>query len=171
MTVLCVAAHPDDEVLGPGGTLARHTRDGEDVHVCILSDGVTSRYDDDSAAESEIEQTIEMIEPADNPVITAEFGTITPGCRQENRERFAGRGGHERPDLPGSRGGQRQVDTQRAPRGRDGSQALSCLAGIRLSVSGLSRGTSADDMYDVLTVTDERIAADPSTDVGKFITG
>jgi len=38
-------------------------------------------------------------------------------------------------------------------------------------VSGLSRGTSADDMYDVLTVTDERIAADPSTDVGKFITG
>jgi LmbE family N-acetylglucosaminyl deacetylase len=46
MNVLCVVAHPDDEVLGVGGTLARHAEDGDDVHVCILSDGVTSRYDE-----------------------------------------------------------------------------------------------------------------------------
>lgn len=46
MNVLCVAAHPDDEVIGPGGTLAKHAADGDDVHVCILSDGVTSRYDE-----------------------------------------------------------------------------------------------------------------------------
>ena len=56
MTVLCVAAHPDDEVLGVGGTLARHAAKGEDVHVCILSDGVMSRYDDTDAAEDEIKQ-------------------------------------------------------------------------------------------------------------------
>ena len=56
MSVLCVAAHPDDEVLGAGGTLARHAADGDDVHVCILSDGVTSRYDDASAADAEIER-------------------------------------------------------------------------------------------------------------------
>lgn len=56
MTVLCVAAHPDDEVLGVGGTLARHAAKGEDVHVCILSDGVTSRYDDTDAAEDEIKR-------------------------------------------------------------------------------------------------------------------
>lgn len=55
MTILCVVAHPDDEVLGVGGTLARHAAAGEDVHVCILSDGVTSRYDDESAAAAEIE--------------------------------------------------------------------------------------------------------------------
>jgi LmbE family N-acetylglucosaminyl deacetylase len=55
MSVLCVAAHPDDEILGVGGTLARHAAAGEDVHVCILSDGVTSRYDDESAADDEIE--------------------------------------------------------------------------------------------------------------------
>jgi LmbE family N-acetylglucosaminyl deacetylase len=55
MTVLCVVAHPDDEVLGMGGTLARHAVGGEDVHVCILSDGVTSRYHDvTEAAEEEI---------------------------------------------------------------------------------------------------------------------
>ena len=56
MTVLCIAAHPDDEVLGVGGTLARHAADGEDVHVCILSDGVTSRYDETEAADNEIKQ-------------------------------------------------------------------------------------------------------------------
>lgn len=49
MNVLCVVAHPDDEVLGVGGTLARHADRGDDVHVCILSDGVTSRYDESEA--------------------------------------------------------------------------------------------------------------------------
>ena len=43
--VLVVAAHPDDEVLGPGGTLARHACDGDDVHVVILAEGATSRDD------------------------------------------------------------------------------------------------------------------------------
>jgi LmbE family N-acetylglucosaminyl deacetylase len=56
MNVLCVAAHPDDEVLGVGGTIARHTTNGDDVHVCILSDGVTSRYDEGDAPADEIEQ-------------------------------------------------------------------------------------------------------------------
>lgn len=56
MSVLCIAAHPDDEVLGAGGTLARHAADGDDVHVCILSDGVTSRYDNPENATEEIEQ-------------------------------------------------------------------------------------------------------------------
>lgn len=45
MDVLCVAAHPDDELLGVGGTLARHAADGDDVVVCILGDGVASRHD------------------------------------------------------------------------------------------------------------------------------
>lgn len=53
MSVLCIAAHPDDEVLGVGGTLARHATD-RSVHVCILSDGVTSRYEDGEAADEEI---------------------------------------------------------------------------------------------------------------------
>jgi LmbE family N-acetylglucosaminyl deacetylase len=56
MSVLCIAAHPDDEVLGAGGTLARHAAEGEDVHVCILSDGVTSRYDNPENATEEMEQ-------------------------------------------------------------------------------------------------------------------
>jgi LmbE family N-acetylglucosaminyl deacetylase len=56
VSVLCIAAHPDDEVLGVGGALARHASEGEEVHVCILSDGVTSRYDDEDAATEDIER-------------------------------------------------------------------------------------------------------------------
>lgn len=41
--VLVVAAHPDDEILGCGGTIARHIRDGDEVCVLIMAEGVTSR--------------------------------------------------------------------------------------------------------------------------------
>lgn len=42
-TVLVVAAHPDDEVLGCGATIARHAARGDRVHVVILAEGATSR--------------------------------------------------------------------------------------------------------------------------------
>jgi N-acetylglucosamine malate deacetylase 1 len=41
--VLVVAAHPDDEVLGCGGTLARMAERGDAVHVLLIADGETSR--------------------------------------------------------------------------------------------------------------------------------
>jgi LmbE family N-acetylglucosaminyl deacetylase len=44
--ILIIAAHPDDEVLGVGGTIAKYTGIGVDVYVCILADGATSRYED-----------------------------------------------------------------------------------------------------------------------------
>jgi len=57
MNVLCVAAHPDDEVLGVGGTLARHADNGDDVHVCILADGVAARYENiDDKVQEQIQQ-------------------------------------------------------------------------------------------------------------------
>ena len=45
MRILTVAAHPDDETLGAGGTMAWHAARGDRVWVCILTDGVTSRHD------------------------------------------------------------------------------------------------------------------------------
>jgi LmbE family N-acetylglucosaminyl deacetylase len=42
-TVAVVAAHPDDEVLGCGGTLARMATEGRAAHVLLVSDGQTSR--------------------------------------------------------------------------------------------------------------------------------
>ena len=43
MKVLVIAAHPDDEVLGCGGTAARLVREGHEVHFAILGEGATSR--------------------------------------------------------------------------------------------------------------------------------
>lgn len=44
MRVLTVAAHPDDETLGVGGTMARLTAMGHEVWVCILTEGATARH-------------------------------------------------------------------------------------------------------------------------------
>lgn len=41
--VLVVAAHPDDEVLGCGGSIARHADAGDQVQVLIVAEGATSR--------------------------------------------------------------------------------------------------------------------------------
>jgi LmbE family N-acetylglucosaminyl deacetylase len=43
--VLVVAAHPDDEVLGCGGTIARHADAGDQVQVLIVAEGATSRQE------------------------------------------------------------------------------------------------------------------------------
>lgn len=48
MRVLCVASHPDDEVLGVGGTLLKHKAAGDEVVVALLY-----RCRDESDAESD----------------------------------------------------------------------------------------------------------------------
>lgn len=44
-----VAAHPDDEILGCGGTIARYGPDA-DFYVLVLTNGVSGRYRDEMAA-------------------------------------------------------------------------------------------------------------------------
>jgi LmbE family N-acetylglucosaminyl deacetylase len=44
MRLLTVAAHPDDETLGAGGTMAWHAARGDTVWTCILADGASSRH-------------------------------------------------------------------------------------------------------------------------------
>ncbi|MAJ13374.1 MAG: GlcNAc-PI de-N-acetylase [SAR116 cluster bacterium] len=41
--VLVIAAHPDDEVLGCGGVIAKHVNNGDKVDVLIAAEGITSR--------------------------------------------------------------------------------------------------------------------------------
>ena len=49
MNVLVLAAHPDDEVLGCGGTMARLAAEGHRVSVAILGQGAASRFAPGSA--------------------------------------------------------------------------------------------------------------------------
>ncbi len=51
--VLVIAAHPDDETLGLGGTIASHSSKGDIVHVQIITDGSSTQYPN---------RAIEMIE-------------------------------------------------------------------------------------------------------------
>lgn len=44
MKVLVIAAHPDDEVYGVGGTMVKHVKNGDEVYVCLLTEGVTTQY-------------------------------------------------------------------------------------------------------------------------------
>ena len=41
--ILIIAAHPDDEILGCGGTVARLVNEGYNAYTLILGEGVTSR--------------------------------------------------------------------------------------------------------------------------------
>lgn len=45
MKILIIAAHPDDETFGMGGTIAKRTFNGDIVHVLIITDGSSSQYE------------------------------------------------------------------------------------------------------------------------------
>ena len=42
-TILTIAAHPDDEILGCGGAMSRFSNEGHTVHILIMAEGLTSR--------------------------------------------------------------------------------------------------------------------------------
>jgi N-acetylglucosamine malate deacetylase 1 len=46
--VLVFAAHPDDEVLGMGGTIAVHVDRGDDIRIVVVTDGSSTQYPGDA---------------------------------------------------------------------------------------------------------------------------
>lgn len=46
--VLVIAAHPDDEVLGMGATIALHASRGDDVRIVVVTDGSSTQYPGDA---------------------------------------------------------------------------------------------------------------------------
>ncbi len=63
--ILVVAAHPDDEILGCGASLLKHSAKGAKIRTIILSDGVTSRFSKkNSSAKKQISKRIESAQRA-----------------------------------------------------------------------------------------------------------
>ena len=50
--LLVIAAHPDDELLGCGGSISKYLNNGALVKVLFLGEGSTCRYDDPSCQEA-----------------------------------------------------------------------------------------------------------------------
>ena len=46
MNVLIIAAHPDDEILGMGGTILKHTTNNDRVTIVYLATGIAARKSD-----------------------------------------------------------------------------------------------------------------------------
>ncbi len=55
MNVLVIAPHSDDEILGVGGTIAKHIAKGNDVYVCIVTRGSGKLYSEDLLARRDTE--------------------------------------------------------------------------------------------------------------------
>ncbi len=55
---MAIVAHPDDEIIGVGGTLARHVANGDFVSVLILGDGKSSQQKEYSKLTDEMEALV-----------------------------------------------------------------------------------------------------------------
>ena len=47
MNVLVIAPHPDDEVLGCGGTIAKHAKEGDKIYLCVVTKGYTPDWSEE----------------------------------------------------------------------------------------------------------------------------
>jgi N-acetylglucosamine malate deacetylase 1 len=70
--IAVIAAHPDDEVLGCGGTLARMVMNGCDLHILLLADGESSRLENN-------QEEISMLR--NNRCIAAKNAAKIIGCK------------------------------------------------------------------------------------------
>ncbi len=60
MRILIIAPHPDDEVLGCGGTMAKYSSQGDEVYVAIVTKGISPIF-----SESKTEETRRYCREAD----------------------------------------------------------------------------------------------------------
>lgn len=59
--VLVIAAHPDDELLGIGGIVLKHSKAGDQVRSVIMCEGESLRYHDDVGQSTAIEEAAHVL--------------------------------------------------------------------------------------------------------------
>lgn len=59
MEILILAAHPDDEVLGMGGTIKKLSKQGHNLHLCTITEGASAQYRDEKMIEVRKNASIE----------------------------------------------------------------------------------------------------------------
>ncbi len=84
MKVLLIAAHPDDEVLGCGGTIAKHVKNEDDVHVIIMAEGLTSR-DERRERENRITELSQLAQTAQEANRLLGVSSLTLHAFPDNR--------------------------------------------------------------------------------------
>jgi N-acetylglucosamine malate deacetylase 1 len=63
MRVLVISAHPDDETIGAGGTIARHVASGDEVSWCIVTQAYSPPWSEEAlaAAQLQIEEVQQIL--------------------------------------------------------------------------------------------------------------
>jgi len=63
MKILIIASHPDDEVLGCGGTIAKYAKRGNEVYLCIVTKAYTPDWSEEflKKREEEIAQSSKIL--------------------------------------------------------------------------------------------------------------
>ena len=79
MKVLVIAPHPDDEVIGVGGTIAKRAKEGHDVYVCVVTKAFPPLFSEDIVEQArkecrEADKFLGVIETSflDFPAVTLE---------------------------------------------------------------------------------------------------
>lgn len=89
--ILVVAAHPDDEILGCGGTIAAHASAGDEVHIVLMAEGLTSRgaRRDAAAQRTELNELADVARKA-NTLLGARTVTLhdLPDNRMDSMDRL-----------------------------------------------------------------------------------
>ncbi len=83
--IAVIAAHPDDEVLGFGGTIARHAEAGDAVHVLILATGLAARADDGASGDTSEDAIEELRARARDAATILDVGDIAFADFPDNR--------------------------------------------------------------------------------------
>ena len=58
--ILVIVAHPDDEILGVGATIAKRVKAGDEIYALILGEGQTSRWKHRDMADSSVVKELHM---------------------------------------------------------------------------------------------------------------